>query len=89
VEEREAAVVALRTAIKRRGLRLTREEILRQYDRYNKSETLDRDTQRILGDLLDAIEEPTKPATDADQTLGKESEPQAVTEPANSPVSPP
>lgn len=89
VEEREAAVAALRTAIKRRGLRLTREEILRQYDRYNKSETLDRDTQRILGDLLDAIEEPTKPATDADQTLGKESEPQAVTEPANSPVSPP
>ncbi|MFM8250331.1 MAG: hypothetical protein ACKOBW_01905, partial [Planctomycetota bacterium] len=89
VEEREAAVAALRAAIKRRGLRLTREEILRQYDRYNKSETLDRDTQRILGDVLDAIEEPTKPATDADQTPGKEPQPDVETKPATAPVSPP
>jgi hypothetical protein len=35
---------------------LTQKDILRQYDRYNASETLDKQTQQVLGGLLDSIE---------------------------------
>ncbi|MFO0869613.1 MAG: hypothetical protein U0935_11830 [Pirellulales bacterium] len=54
--ERRAAASAFRDAVRRRGLLLTREEILRQYERYNQSASADRETQEILGLLLDAIE---------------------------------
>ena len=38
---------------------LTSQEILLQYDRYNNSEQLDRETQLVLGSLLNSIEAPT------------------------------
>jgi len=35
---------------------LTQQDILRQYDRYNASETLDKQTQQVLGGILNSIE---------------------------------
>ena len=57
--ERQAAAAAFAAAVQRRGLLLSRAEILLQYDRYNRSATLDRDTQQVLGRILDAIEAPS------------------------------
>lgn len=54
--DRRAAAAAFREAVKRRGLMLTREEILRQYERYNQSAGSDRDTQQVLASILDALE---------------------------------
>jgi len=56
--ERQAAHAAFTTAVRRRGLLLTRSEILVQYDRYNQSARLDTDTQQVLGGILDVIEGP-------------------------------
>ncbi|MFO0902395.1 MAG: HEAT repeat domain-containing protein [Pirellulales bacterium] len=64
--DRWAAVSAFREAVKRRGLMLTRDEVMRQYERYNQSATADRETQRILGSILDILElrvaDPSAPA---------------------------
>jgi hypothetical protein len=59
LSQRQAAAAALDVAVKRRGLLLTRAEILRQYDIYNASATADAGTQRVLGSILDAIENAT------------------------------
>jgi hypothetical protein len=56
--DRQAAAEAFAKAVRRRGLLLTRDEILLQYDRYNRSEFLDAGTQQVLGQILDAIEAP-------------------------------
>ncbi len=66
VAERQAAAEAFAQAVQRRGLLLTRDEILLQYDRYNRSAGLDADTQKVLAALLDAIEMPSR------QRLAKE-----------------
>ena len=58
--ERQAAAEAFAEAVRQRGLLLTRDEIALQYDRYNRSETLDSGTQQVLGALLDAIEYPSQ-----------------------------
>ena len=42
IESRQAAVEAFRTHAQKQGILLTSEEILRQYDRYNASETSDK-----------------------------------------------
>jgi hypothetical protein len=55
---RQAASTAFAAAVQRRGLRLTQQQIIVQYDRYNASETLDRPTQDLLALILDAIEAP-------------------------------
>jgi CheY-like chemotaxis protein len=64
LKERQVAAKAFSMAISRRGLLLARNEILLQYDRYNQSKVLDRETQRVLSSLLDAIELPTRPSSD-------------------------
>ena len=53
---RQAAAQAFDRAVQKRHLMLTQKDILRQYDRYNASETLDKQTQQVLGGLLDSIE---------------------------------
>lgn len=58
VADRNAAVQAFAKAIKKRGILLTKVEILEQYARYNKSEALDAETQKVLGSILDVIEAP-------------------------------
>ena len=62
LELRQAAAKSLLVAVQRYGLLLTREEILQQYDRYNRSAKLDEGTQQVLGAVLDAIEWPSKKA---------------------------
>ncbi len=56
IETRRAAVDAFATSVQRFGKLLTSEEIHRQYDRYNASETADQATQQVLGSLLDVLE---------------------------------
>ncbi len=53
---RQAAAQAFDRAVQKRRVMLTQKDILRQYDRYNASETLDKQTQQVLGGLLDSIE---------------------------------
>jgi len=54
--DREIAAAAFAEAVKLRGILLTTVQIRNQYELYNASETLDVDTQRVLGSLLDTIE---------------------------------
>lgn len=54
---RQGASRAFRLGVLRSGVQLTSAEILRQYERYNQSETQDRPTQELLGNILDAIEQ--------------------------------
>lgn len=56
---RQAAAKGFAVAVRQHGLLLTRNEILLQYERYNQSASLDRETQRVLASLLDAIEAPS------------------------------
>jgi hypothetical protein len=56
--DRQAAAAAFAAAVKSRGLRLTQQQIVTQYGRYNASEKLDAATQEVLGAILDAIEAP-------------------------------
>ena len=58
--DRQTAGSAFAAAVKSRGLNLTQEQIVAQYDRYNRSETLDEGTQAVLSAILDAIEAPTQ-----------------------------
>jgi CheY-like chemotaxis protein len=56
ITDRQAAAEAFKTAVGRRGILLTTKQIGAQFDRYNASETLDADTQRVLGEILDILE---------------------------------
>jgi len=60
VDLRKAAAEAFGRSTRQHGVLLTTAEILRQYDRYNQSESLDQDTQTILGSILDGLEAPTE-----------------------------
>jgi hypothetical protein len=53
---RRDAAEAFSAAVAARGVLLTTDEILAQYERYNASAEADAETQEILGSLLDAIE---------------------------------
>ena len=61
IEARRAAAAAFAASVRRRGLRVGRDQVLRQYDRYNASETADAATQQVLGQILDVIEKKNKP----------------------------
>lgn len=56
LELRQAAAKAFCESVIRFNILLTKAEILRQYDRYNASESAGRETQQLLGAILDAIE---------------------------------
>jgi HEAT repeat protein len=58
LSERQAAAQAFTRSLARHGVLLSRDEIARQYGRYNESRELDRETQELLGSTLDAIENP-------------------------------
>ena len=59
---REAAAAALARNIEMFGLRLTRDEILQQYDLYNANAGRNGDTHDVLSAVLDAIEQKNTPA---------------------------
>lgn len=64
LETRKAAVEAFAASVDRFGKVLTPTQVAKQYDVYNASETADRDTQVILGQLLDILEDrPLSPAS--------------------------
>ena len=56
IESRRTASKALKTSVGHFGKLFTSDEILRQYDRYNASETADSETQEVLGEVLDLLE---------------------------------
>jgi hypothetical protein len=63
---REAAVVALARSIRKYGTLLTTDEIYAQYDMYNYNAGRNRDTHKVLGQVLDVIEyqgDPPPPET--------------------------
>jgi len=76
--DRRAAAAGFRDAVERRGIMLTRAEVLRQYERYNQSEAADRETQQVLGAILDTIERVKIPAANT-----------AASNPANRPPAAP
>lgn len=64
LETRQAAVQAFADSVTRFGRVLTPSQVAKQYDIYNASETADRDTQKVLGQLLDILEDkPLSPAS--------------------------
>ena len=60
IATRNAAAAAFHKAVSRVGVLLTLDEIKLQYDRYNQSAALDKDTQQVLAAVLDSIEAPSK-----------------------------
>lgn len=56
IENRRAAAAAFGVNVDTFGNLLTNSQINEQYQRYNTSETADRDTQQVLGQLLDLLE---------------------------------
>ncbi len=56
IETRRLAAEAFEKSVERVGKLLTSDEILRQYDRYNASESADKETQELLGGVLDLLE---------------------------------
>lgn len=56
IEIRRAAAAAFGESVVRFGTLLTTDQIVKQYDRYNASETADADTQKVLASILDTIE---------------------------------
>jgi len=75
IEMRTAALEAFGRSTRQHGILLTGEEILRQYERYNQSESLDRQTQAMLGLILDYLEAPTKPPPEEKPEAKPEQEP--------------
>jgi CheY-like chemotaxis protein len=76
---RKAAVAAFRESVEKHGVLLTSQQILLQYDRYNRSAALDRPTQQVLGFILDCIEARTKtekPTKGTENHGGKPSPPE-------------
>lgn len=57
---RQACADALQAAVERRGILLTKDQIVAQYGRYNASEELDPETQAVLSKILDILEAPTQ-----------------------------
>lgn len=54
--DRQKAFDAFKKSVAEKGLLLTTDQILLQYDRYNASKKLDKQIQQLLGSILDSIE---------------------------------
>lgn len=60
IEARETVADAFEAAVERSGTMLTTREIRLQYERYNASENQPKETQKVLGRILDVIEARSK-----------------------------
>lgn len=78
LNDRKAALQAFCTAIEHRGILLRTDQILRQYERYNQSASLDAATQQVLAMVLDCIEAPTVPLQTTEGALPA-AQPEAAT----------
>jgi len=56
IADRKKVVQAFADSVETGGTLLTSVEIQQQYDRYNASKTASKDTQEVLGAILDVIE---------------------------------
>ena len=63
VDTRRVALGAFSNAIQLRDILLTSDQLQTQYDRYNASKFLDKDTQEIRGSILDLLEARAKGRT--------------------------
>ncbi len=70
---RQAAEAAFAKSVPLRGIQLTSDEIVRQYDRYNASRDLNEATQKVLGSILDTIEAPRETARQQNAAANKAS----------------
>jgi hypothetical protein len=59
LELRQAAVEAFRVSVQTHGILLKTDEILRQYDLYNRRKDADENSRKVLGLLLDCLEAPS------------------------------
>lgn len=59
IEVRQRAAELFKDSAARFGLMITASDVLEQYERYNRSEVLDAETQAVLSSLLDVIENPS------------------------------
>lgn len=62
IGQRTIAATMLAEAVRLHGIQLTRGQVAQQYTRYNASATAKPETQKVLGQVLDALELPTKAA---------------------------
>lgn len=69
LSDRQVAAAAFGVAVHRRGILLTKPEILQQYQHYNQSKDSDAGTQQVLGAVLDALDPPKSQPTNSPQTL--------------------
>ncbi|GEM_PF-1211006 len=60
IAQRVKALGAFRKAVEKRGVQLTTQQILRQYERYNQSAQSPEEVRKVLGLILDCIEAPTQ-----------------------------
>lgn len=56
IADRQKALTAFKKSVTQKGTLLTTDQILLQYTRYNASKKSDRQTQQVLGSILDCIE---------------------------------
>ncbi|MCH2115928.1 MAG: hypothetical protein MK171_13600 [Pirellulales bacterium] len=56
IESRQVAAAAFAENVRKYGILLTTNEIVRQYDHYNASDTSDEATYRVLSGILDTLE---------------------------------
>lgn len=61
MEDRQRAANAFAESVLRRGLMLRGAAVLKQYARYNESETASPEVQQLLAQILDVIETQTRP----------------------------
>lgn len=56
LDSRQMAAKRFASSVNQYGILLTTDQIRSQYDRYNASQSEDRETQQVLGELLDVLE---------------------------------
>lgn len=57
IEQRKLAAAGFSAAVKKFGTLLTTDQIQQQYDRYNASQSQPKEVQKLMADMLDAIEQ--------------------------------
>jgi hypothetical protein len=56
LDSRQMAAKRFASSVNQYGILMTTDQIRSQYDRYNASQSEDRETQQVLGELLDVLE---------------------------------
>lgn len=69
IDIREQAAAAFTINVLNHGTLLTSQEILQQYDRYNRSRNEDPETQQVLGSILDVMELRGDPIPETTKTM--------------------